>query len=390
MPFRKVIFWVHLFAGLIAGVVIALMSVTGIAIAFEEEMLAWLDRKVSRLEAAPAPGTAPLPVAELLRRVQEARPGLTISDVVVHRDPLAAWEFHAGHTGLLYVDPHTGAMQETRTHAAHDVIHTLEEWHRWLGAKDGLNSTGRLVTGVCNLAFVVLCVTGLYLWFPRKWSRRALRPILGLVSGYKGKARDFNWHNVFGFWSMPVLLVLAATAVVISFEWGHKLPFALAGEEAPKARNYGMMAVPPPVVPARPAGTPPASYETAIARAQEAFPEWESVWLFPPRTPVAPDTPQPLSLGVTVPDYMPSRAYIPVKSDPFTGEVLQAVRFQDRSPGLQARVWIRFLHTGGAFGLPGKIIATLATAASLVLVWTGFALSWRRFFGKRAAPSANA
>lgn len=390
MPFRKVIFWVHLLAGLIAGVVIAIMSVTGIAIAFEEEMLAWLDRKVSRLEAPPAPGTAPLPVAELMRRVQEARPDFTISDVVVHRDPLAAWEFHAGHEGLLYLDPYTGAMQETRTHAAHDVIHTMEEWHRWLGAKDGLNSTGRLVTGVCNLAFVVMCVTGLYLWFPRKWSRRSLRPLLGLMSGYKGKARDFNWHNVFGFWSMPVLLVLAATAVVISFEWGHKLPFTLAGEEAPKARNYGMMAVPPPIVPARPAGTPPASYETAIARAQEAFPEWESVWLFPPRTTAAPETPQPLSLGVTVPDYMPSRAYIPVKSDPFTGEVLQAVRFQDRSPGLQARVWIRFLHTGGAFGLPGKIIATLATAASLVLVWTGFALSWRRFFAKRQAPSVHA
>lgn len=39
--------------------------------------------------------------------------------------------------------------------------------------------------------------------------------------------------------------------------------------------------------------------------------------------------------------------------------------------------------TGAAFGLPGKVVATLATAASLVLVWTGFALSWRRFFPKR-------
>lgn len=384
MSLRKILFWVHLGSGLIAGTVIAIMSATGVAIAFEEEMLAWLDRKVSRIEAAPAPGTAPLPVAELLRRVQAARPDFKISDVVVHRDPLAAWEFHAGPTGLLYLDPYTGAVRDTRTHAAHDVLHTLKEWHRWLGAKDGLTSTGRLVTGVCNIAFVVLCVTGLYLWFPRKWSWRGLRPLLWFVGKFRGKARDFNWHNVFGFWSMPVLLVLAATAVVISFEWGHQIPFALAGEEAPKVRNYGMMAVPPPVVPVPPAGTPRIPYEIAIARAQAAFPEWKSIWLFPPRTTSdTEETPQPLSLGVTVPDYMPSRAYIPVKSDPFTGEVLQAVRFEDRSAGLQARVWIRFLHTGGAFGLPGKIVATLATAASLVLVWTGFALSWRRFFPKR-------
>lgn len=55
-------------------------------------------------------------------------------------------------------------------------------------------------------------------------------------------------------------------------------------------------------------------------------------------------------------------------------------RFQDRGTGMKARVWIRFLHTGEAFGLIGKIVATLATAASLVLEYTGFALSWRRFF----------
>lgn len=69
--------------------------------------------------------------------------------------------------------------------------------------------------------------------------------------------------------------------------------------------------------------------------------------------------------------------------DPFRGDVLRQVAFADRSPGLRARVWMRFLHTGEAFGLPGKIIATLATAASLVLVYTGFALSWRRFFPRR-------
>ena len=74
--------------------------------------------------------------------------------------------------------------------------------------------------------------------------------------------------------------------------------------------------------------------------------------------------------------------------DPWRGDVLKKVSFADRSPGLQARVWVRFLHTGEAFGLTGKIIATLATAASLVLVWTGFALSWRRFFMKKPPAAA--
>lgn len=388
MTLRKVIFWIHLLVGLIAGAVIAVMSVTGIGIAFEEEILAWHDREVSSVTTPPAGGMETLSIENLRQKVHETYPGEEISSLTMHRDREKAWEFHGRHEGPVYVDPYTGATRSSLSHDAQEVIHKLEEWHRWLGAEDAQGSIGQLVTGVGNILFVVLCVTGLYLWFPRRWSRRAFRPLVALVFRYRGKARDFNWHNVFGFWSLPVLLMLGITAVVISFEWGHRAVFTLAGEEAPKSRNYGMMAVPPPQVPIPPIGTPLLPLETAFARVAAAFPAWESISLeLPAPADATTSPPDPLDFGVTVPDHMPSRAYIPVKTDPFTGAILQQVHFNDRSPGLQARVWIRFLHTGEAFGLPGKIIVTIATAASLVLVWTGFALSWRRFLGKRRTSS---
>ncbi|MGI9206149.1 MAG: PepSY domain-containing protein, partial [Woeseiaceae bacterium] len=50
----------------------------------------------------------------------------------------------------------------------------------------------------------------------------------------------------------------------------------------------------------------------------------------------------------------------------------------DRSPGRQARSWIRFLHTGEALGFFGQTIAGLVSLTSLFMVWTGFALAWRR------------
>lgn len=389
MTLRPIIFWIHLASGLIAGAVIVIMSATGIAIAFEEEILAWIDREPARI-STPAATAAPRSVAELTARVQQAYPIFKVTAVVVPRDPQRAYEFYAGRDGPLYVDPYSATLRESRAHASHDFIHKLEEWHRWLGRPNGLTSTGRLVTGICNLAFVVLCLTGLWLWFPKLWSSRALRPRIAFVKTFRGKARDFNWHHVFGFWSMPVLTLLAVTAVVISFEWAHRLVFTIAGEEAPKSRNYGMMAVPPAVVTPPPAGTPVASAETFFASARAAFPGWESLHLTLPDEAAYASTNAPLkpvSLGVTLPDHMPSRAFIPVELDPFTGEILQATHFESRSPGLQARVWIRFLHTGAAFGLPGKIVATVATAASLVLVYTGFALSWRRFF--RRSPAAK-
>jgi uncharacterized iron-regulated membrane protein len=52
--------------------------------------------------------------------------------------------------------------------------------------------------------------------------------------------------------------------------------------------------------------------------------------------------------------------------------------FASQSPGQRTRSWIRFLHTGEALGLPGQIVASVASLASLVMIWTGLALAYRR------------
>jgi uncharacterized iron-regulated membrane protein len=51
---------------------------------------------------------------------------------------------------------------------------------------------------------------------------------------------------------------------------------------------------------------------------------------------------------------------------------------------------MRFLHTGEALGWPGKLLAALASLGGAFLVWTGFALAWRRFFPlSRSQDSGN-
>ena len=53
MSFRKLIFWLHLIAGVIAGAVILIMCVTGVALAFEKEIIAWAERDVRRISPPP-------------------------------------------------------------------------------------------------------------------------------------------------------------------------------------------------------------------------------------------------------------------------------------------------------------------------------------------------
>ena len=96
---------------------------------------------------------------------------------------------------------------------------------------------------------------------------------------------------------------------------------------------------------------------------------------------------QALSFSIKEQESWPLFASAQVSLDPFTGQVLRRETFADYNSGRQIRTWLRFLHTGEALGWPGQLVAGLASLGGALLMWTGFALSWRRFFrrGSRVA-----
>src|SRR6185437_7413848 len=113
----------------------------------------------------------------------------------------------------------------------------------WLGTEGEGRAAARSITGACNLAFLWLALTGVYLWWPRSWTWRALKTSLVFSTRLRGKARDWNWHNVIGFWSSSVLLVLTLTAAVMSYPWANDLLYTLTGgEPPPRAQAPGPVA----------------------------------------------------------------------------------------------------------------------------------------------------
>jgi uncharacterized iron-regulated membrane protein len=316
--------------------------------------------------------------------VKQERPDFKTSTIVIPREPTLAYEYRAGRAGSLYVNPYTGELREPKSTAAHDALHVLEDWHRRLGREGDSQATGKLITGIANCAFLFLCLTGLYMWWPRSLKPGAVRPAVLFVGGLRGRARDFNWHHVFGSWSVLVLIVIVTSGVVMSFAWANRLVFTLAGEEAP-VRGPGALTGPQVTVPPPASDQQRLSRDVVLAQVGKAFPNWESI-SFDRGGPPSKDTNaiQPLNVIVLVPASFQTRGRIQLVIDPYRGDLLSKVGFEDRTKGGRARVWIRFLHTGEAFGVIGKIIAALATAGSLFLIYTGLALSYRRFFARKS------
>ncbi|MEM7501659.1 MAG: PepSY domain-containing protein, partial [Pseudomonadota bacterium] len=71
MKIRTVIFWAHLVAGVSAGLIILLMSVTGVLLTYERQMTAWSeDSSLAEVED----GAEMLPADDLLAVLREAAP----------------------------------------------------------------------------------------------------------------------------------------------------------------------------------------------------------------------------------------------------------------------------------------------------------------------------
>jgi len=405
MRFRSILFWVHLVAGLIAGLSIAIMCFTGTVLAFEKQIVSWSERDARRVPI-PAADQTRLPLDTLLERVRARQPDARPASIIVSADPRDAVAISLGRDNTVFVNPYTGAVQKPASTAVHDFMHVMVDWHRFLALSGDSRPTGKLINGICNLAFFVLAVTGLYLWMPRNMSWRSVRALALFNWKLRGKARDFNWHNVIGLWSAPVLIVLTLSAVPISFLWGNNLVYRLVGEEPPARGPAAATAAPE--LPPPPPDARPLSREAQFAAVQQQFPHWQQITLRlaapgrgpggpapqnqgqPPRAergerPARSAAAQPLTFLVKLPSTWPRTASTTVTLNPFTGEFLRTETFADLSTGRQIRSWTRFLHTGEALGLGGQLIAGLASLGGCFLVYTGFALAWRRFFPRKTS-----
>jgi uncharacterized iron-regulated membrane protein len=378
MRFRKILFWVHLTCGLLAGLVIGIMSFTGVMLAFEKEIIAWAEndlRRVSGDETA----RARLPLDELVTKIRESRPDARSATLTLHADPTCAVLVAQGRTNAFHVDPYTGAIQPSGAKRLRAFMQLMIDWHRYLARQGESRAAGKAITGACNLAFLFLGASGLFLWWPRQWNRNSLQAIALFNFRLRGKARDWNWHNVIGLWTAPVIIVLTATAAPISYPWAGRFIHTLTGTEAPAQRS-------PVREPGARDSTPSDQHllglGAIVEAAQKAKPNWQQI------TVRSANSSQPVTVTIKEKNAWPLFASVQLTLDPRTAAVLREESYADLNTGLKVRRWTRFLHTGEALGPVGQGVAGLASLGGVFLVWTGFALAWRRFFLRKAKAEA--
>jgi uncharacterized iron-regulated membrane protein/flavodoxin len=380
---HKILFWSHLLAGVLAGLVIFLMSFTGVILMYESQITEYVERDVRRV--MPSAVGKRLSYDELIAAVLKANPDARPAMIMVKADPTASVGVNLGRDNMVFINPYNAQLLGGQS-ATYTFMRKVVDWHRWLGTEGEGRATARAITGACNLAFFSLVVTGFYLWWPHSWQWRGLKMSVLISTRLRGKARDWNWHNVIGFWSSTVLVVLTLTAAVMSYPWANDLLYTLTGSEPPR-RVEGPAGPASPAAPgargrgqtgeAR-AAPPAASFDILLKRAQEQVPGWVMIMLrFQPRGD------GPVTASIQGPDAFHPFQRSQLTLNRATGDVVKWEPYANNSAGRKLRTWVRALHTGEAFGFIGQTVAGLASLGGCFLVWTGLAMAWRRFHSWR-------
>ena len=369
MTLRTIVFWLHLLIGISAGLVVLLMSVTGVMLTYELQLNRWALREY---RSAPVQEGRHLSIETLLERVVASEPRAMPVTVTWLADPLEPVEIGLEQGGTLFVDRYSGHVRGHGNTWVRSFLRQVMYWHRWLAMDGDYRLFGRTLTALANMGLLCLAMTGVYLWWPRRQGWGLLRKCVRFRSGLRGKARDFHWHEFIGGWVVVPLLVIAFSGAAVSYRWVGNLVHWLVGESPPAIAS---------TVPAGDDGAwgervgEPSDYATLVERAVGGEIDWRAVTLQLPETDFA-----PVTIAVDRGNGRQPSLQHEVTLDRFTGDVLSRGGYDTFSPGFKIRRWLRFAHTGEVYGIVGQTVAGLASAGACVLVWTGLSLSWRRFF----------
>jgi uncharacterized iron-regulated membrane protein len=382
MTLRKALFWCHLAAGVTAGVVILIMSVTGALLAYEKQIIAWADTREYAV-APPSAGAPRLSIEAIIANVSQAEPRPAITTVTVRADPGAPVSLAAG-PRTLFVNPYTGLVMGEGAPAVRRFFRVVTDWHRVLAFAGDRRPIGRAITGACNLAFLFIIASGIVLWWPRTRTRRYVRSVTVFNGSLQGKARDFNWHNVIGFWSAIPLFVIVLGSAIISYPWASDLVYRLVGETPPARQR-------PEATPGNanagggggasrrsPQGTPVAGIDALLARAEQQVAGWRTISF---RLPAAAESPVVFTIDRGTGGEPQKRGTLTLNR-PAAG-IVRWEPFESLSQGRRLRTWLRFAHTGEVYGLVGQTIAGVVSFGGAVLMYTGLALALRRLLAWR-------
>ena len=375
MTLKKINAWLHLWLGLDSGLIVFIVSITGCIYVFEKEIRSFYQPWQF---VQPQEKSFLLPT-QLIDRAKPELGKLKPTSINYGQKNEAATvnslNRKKGTSLVIYMNPYTAEIihidrKNKRSNA--DFFRFILNGHRtlWMG------KTGSKIIGAGVLVFVVLLISGIVLWWPKKWIRSIRDQSFKIKWSGSFKRVNYDLHKVAGFYVFLVLLLISLTGLVYSYKWYSKsLYWVTSGGKSLEAKPR------------------PLSDTTTNAVFQQK--NIDKIY-----SKLA-TTDQAAGMFITLPakasDAIGFIVYLKAgtfyKADRYAFDQYTMKQFAGNSPLLgkyedasipdKIRRMNYDLHVGSVMGLPTKIIAFLASLISASLPVTGFLVWYGKKFKKK-------
>lgn len=380
---RRVNNWLHLWLGLSSGLIVFIVSITGCLYAFKDE-LSSLTQRYQFVEAEAKPYLTPSQLKAIAGKEAFGAgrdTGINKITAVMYGNPekavMAYFMDKEDGFSIIYMNPYNGTVLKKKA-LKHDFFRFVLEGHFQLWMPRNI---GQPIVAVGVLIFVVLLITGLIMWWPKKWSKANRNKSFRIKTDAGPKRINYDLHNVLGFYAMVIALVIGLTGLVWGFQWFSKSYYytLTGGKSLPKFQkgvSDTLLAKSAVLV---------SPEDKVWAKLQKEYPDQKGSiqiqFAHLPTDPVgAMHNPAEGTFYKRQFRYFDRYSLAEIK-----GGGIYAKKFANASTGEKIYRMNYDIHVGAVLGLTGKFIAFFASLICASLPITGFYIWW----GKRKKKSAK-
>ncbi|MFK7030638.1 PepSY-associated TM helix domain-containing protein [Flavobacterium oreochromis] len=358
---------IHLWLGLISGIIVFIVATTGALYTFKEEIQTWNQQhpKVKTQNSL-------LLTPSILRNIATKKfPNKEIHAIKYNGTNKAAeiifYKDSPSYHIVLYLNPYNGKIIKI-SDLNTGFFHFIFEGHMYLWLP---HSIGQIIVATATLLFMFLVITGIILWYPKRNKEIKKRIWFQWKEGIKWKRKNFDLHNIIGFYTSLFALIFIITGLVWGFPWFGYLYYKAIGGE--KSMIYQE---PTAFYKNKTLKNSSLSLDKAWSIMKSEYPNAQSIEIHPPlndSTSIACNSnSESNTLWRTDYRYFDQYSLEEKKVNHLWGQLKDA----DNSDKLLRMNYD--IHTGAIGGLAGKIFAFLISLLIASLPITGFLIWWGR------------
>ncbi len=375
MSVKKIVGKIHLWLGLLSGIVVLWLGISGCILAFEKE-ISNATQPYRFVKNPEGKYLSPTILKDSADNHLNGKKTVTIEYLGIHNAALAYYYDDSTYVQI-FINPFTGRVQKVKNMKKDFFrVITMGHYELWLG------EPGKIIVSTATLFFLLMMITGIILWWPKNKAAAKQRVAFKWRPTTKWKRKNYDLHNVLGFYMTWVAIFLAVTGLIMGFQWFAQSVYFISsgGKELPPhihPHSDSTLAT---------AANQTHTINTVWVQLMKQKKQDNKVGIVFPRTPV-----DALEGYVNhhLDTYFNSDFY---HYDQYSGRELPAKgvwagTFKEAPLSDKIRRMNYDIHIGAIGGLPGKLLAFFASLIAASLPVTGFYIWYgRRNKTKRATP----